>query len=81
MEGKQNQFLAGGEARVVEVARELQPDLIFIDLMMPRLNGYEVAQRLKSEHWARSALLVALTGWREGHYRERAQLQVLIDTC
>lgn len=57
----------------LEIAREFQPDLIFVDLMMPKLNGYEVAQRLKSEQWARSALLVALTSWREDDHRERAQ--------
>lgn len=51
----------------LEVAREFQPDVIFLDLIMPKLNGYEVAQRLKGEKWARSALLVALTSWREEH--------------
>jgi PAS domain S-box-containing protein len=57
----------------LEVAREFQPELIFLDIMMPKLNGYEVAQRLKSEEWARSALLVALTSWREEHDRELAE--------
>lgn len=56
-----------------EIAREFQPDIIFLDVVMPKLNGYEVAQRLKSEEWARSTPLVALTGWREDHDRERSQ--------
>jgi PAS domain S-box-containing protein len=57
----------------LEVAREFQPDLIFIDLVMPKLNGYEVAQRLKGEAWTASTLLVALTSWRDDHDQERAK--------
>lgn len=57
----------------LEIAREFHPQLAFLDLIMPKLNGYEVAQRLKSEDWARSTLLVALTSWREDSDRERAQ--------
>ena len=57
----------------LEVAREFQPDVIFLDLVMPKLNGYEVAQRLKGEKWARSALLVALTSWREEQEGAQAQ--------
>jgi CheY-like chemotaxis protein len=41
--------------------------------MVPKLNGYEVAQRFKSEEWARSTVLVALTSWREEHDPERAE--------
>lgn len=70
----------GHQTRVVydglealEVAREFQPDIIFLDVVMPKLSGYEVAQRLKSEEWARSTLLVALTGWREEHDRDRTR--------
>jgi CheY-like chemotaxis protein len=57
----------------LELAREFQPELVFLDIMMPKLNGYEVAQRIKGEVWARSTLLVALTSWREEHDRERAE--------
>jgi PAS domain S-box-containing protein len=57
----------------LEIAREFQPELVFLDIMTPKPNGYEVAQRMKGEEWARSTLLVALTSWREEHDRERAE--------
>jgi len=31
----------------IEVAQRERPDLILLDVMMPRMNGYEVAQRLR----------------------------------
>jgi DNA-binding NarL/FixJ family response regulator len=40
---------AADGAEAIERARELQPDLILLDLAMPRLNGAEVAGILKQE--------------------------------
>lgn len=57
----------------LEVAREIHPDLIFLDVAMPKLSGYEVAQRLRSEAWIRSTLIVALTSWRADQGAERAR--------
>jgi CheY-like chemotaxis protein len=42
----------------LQLAREYQPDVVFLDLGLPGLSGYEVARRLRNE----PALLVALTG-------------------
>ena len=41
----------------------LQPDIAVLDLGMPEMNGYEVAQAIRSEPWGRHTRLVALTGW------------------
>jgi signal transduction histidine kinase len=48
-----------GALRIAEV---LHPDVAFIDLNMPRMDGVEVARRLRVTPWGRSARLVALTG-------------------
>jgi len=51
---------ADGEAGVA-AALERRPDLVFVDIGLPRLDGYEVARRLRAAKLA--ARLVALTGY------------------
>jgi CheY-like chemotaxis protein/two-component sensor histidine kinase len=48
-----------GALRIAEV---LHPDIAFIDLNMPGMDGIEVAKRLRVTSWGRGAHLVALTG-------------------
>ena len=50
-----------GEA-ALRIAEVLRPDVAFIDLNMPRMDGAEVARRLRVTPWGRSAHLIALTG-------------------
>jgi signal transduction histidine kinase len=50
-----------GEA-ALRIAEVLHPDVAFIDLNMPRMDGTEVARRLRLTPWGRKARLVALTG-------------------
>jgi signal transduction histidine kinase/ActR/RegA family two-component response regulator len=54
-------------------AAEFRPDLIFLDLGMPQLDGYETARRIRALPEGRAATLVALTGWGPDQIRERAR--------
>jgi PAS domain S-box-containing protein len=47
------------------------PDVALLDIGMPRLNGYEVARRVRQSDAGRSVLLIAATGW--GQTRDRAE--------
>ena len=62
---------ASGGAEALETAAEQRPDVVFLDLAMPGLNGYETAQRLRQEPWGRDLTLIALSGW--GQRRDRAR--------
>ena len=44
-------------------SRTFQPGVIFLDLGLPGMNGYEVARQIRSDAHARDAFLIALTGW------------------
>jgi signal transduction histidine kinase/CheY-like chemotaxis protein len=46
----------------LRAAERLRPDVAFIDLNMPEMDGYELAKRLRATPWGRNATLVALTG-------------------
>jgi len=47
----------------LEVAQEFRPDLLLIDINMPRMNGYEVARALRGQPAFARSKLVALTGY------------------
>jgi DNA-binding response OmpR family regulator len=42
-------------------AQRIRPDLIFLDIMMPKMSGYEVCRRLKEDPATRGAYIVMLT--------------------
>ena len=48
------------------------PDIVLCDIGMPRMNGYEVAKRLKQQPALAATLLVAVTGWGTEEDRDRA---------
>ncbi len=48
-------------AEGLEMAKELRPDLIILDLMLPRIAGYNVARLLKGDELCESIPIVMLT--------------------
>lgn len=57
----------------VEVAERFHPHVVLLDLGMPKLNGYEAVRQMASQPWARSSLLVAVTGWGQEADRQRTR--------
>jgi PAS domain S-box-containing protein len=55
----------------VEGAERHRPEVILMDLGMPKLNGYDAARRIRAQPWGKCMIVVALTGW--GQERDRAQ--------
>lgn len=55
------------------VVEEFQPDVILLDLGLPGLTGYEVAQRVQQMSLGRRPLLVAMTGYGQQGDRQRTR--------
>jgi len=53
---------AGDGLEAVEQAMRARPEIVFLDVDMPRLNGIETCRRLKSEPSTADATVVMLTG-------------------
>ncbi len=57
----------------VEAAEAWRPDLVLLDLGMPKLNGYAVARRVRQQPWGRHMVLVAVTGWGQEEDKRRSK--------
>jgi CheY-like chemotaxis protein len=57
----------------VEVAQTFHPELVLLDIGLPKLNGYDVARQIRQQSWGRNVILVALTGWGDQDDRRRSQ--------
>jgi len=74
-------FLSGTEYEVriatdgeasLRIAREWKPDLILLDVMMPKLSGFEVCKRLKSDPATRDVAVIMVTALDQPSDVERA---------
>jgi signal transduction histidine kinase len=61
--------LAHDGPSALQVAGEFRPDVVLLDIGLPKLHGYEVARRLRQEPWGRDIMVIAVTGW--GAERDR----------
>ena len=64
---------AGDGQEALEIAEAYRPDVVLMDLGMPRMNGYEAARRIREQPWGEGIMLVALTGWGQDEHRDRTR--------
>jgi signal transduction histidine kinase len=62
LEGHDVQTAVDG-LQAVDLAERMRPDVVFLDVGMPRLGGIEAARRIRSQPWSSGTRIVALTGW------------------
>lgn len=60
-------------AEALEVAEAFRPELILLDLGLPKHNGYEVCRQLRARPWGTTPRVVALTGWGQEEDKRRTQ--------
>ena len=65
--------VVGDGVAAVEAALRDRPDVVLLDIGLPRLSGYEVARRLRTSMGERAPTLVALTGYGREEDRARAE--------
>jgi signal transduction histidine kinase len=57
----------------VEKAEQLSPDIILLDIGLPKINGLEAARRIRAQSRGKKLVLVALTGWGQDADRQKSR--------
>ena len=61
-----------GEAAYA-AAERFRPEVMLLDIGMPKLNGYEVCRRIRQQPWGRSMRVFAQTGWGQAEDRQKTE--------
>jgi len=71
--------LMGNEVRTandgldaVQLAESFLPDVILMDVGMPRLNGLDATRQIRAQPWGKRVTIIALTGWGQHEDSERS---------
>src|SRR5205823_1726991 len=59
--------------QAVEMADSQRPEIVLLDIGMPKLNGHDAARLIRQQPWGKNMLLIALTGW--GREEDRRQTE------
>lgn len=57
----------------VQLAQDFNPDVVFLDIGMPGMDGHETATFIRQQPWGKTMVLVALTGWGQSEDRRRSK--------
>ena len=70
LSGNETHLAFDGE-EAVQAAEKFRPEVILLDLGMPKLNGYDAARRIREQPWGKDMMLVAMTGWGQDEDRRK----------
>jgi PAS domain S-box-containing protein len=70
--GNETQIAYDGLA-AVEAAAAFKPHVILLDIGLPKINGYDVARRVREQPGGEKMVLVALTGWGQDEDRKKSR--------
>jgi CheY-like chemotaxis protein len=73
-----NDVVTANEGRqALQSIAQRKPDVALLDIGMPKMNGYEVARRIRGESYGDEILLIAMTGWGQEEDRLRSRSRAL----
>ncbi|HVF34997.1 MAG TPA: ATP-binding protein [Candidatus Saccharimonadia bacterium] len=57
----------------VRAVEEFRPDVVLLDIGLPKLNGYEACRHIRGQPWGKELVLIAVTGWGQDEDRRRSR--------
>jgi CheY-like chemotaxis protein len=64
-------YVAHDGEEALQVAETSRPDVVLLDIGLPKMSGNEVCQRFRQHEWGRQMTVIALTGWGQEQDRRR----------
>ena len=66
-------YMAHDGPDAVDAAERWRPDVILLDIGLPRMNGFEACRQIRQRPWSKDVVIIALTGWGQDVDRRRSQ--------
>ncbi|HEY3580178.1 MAG TPA: PAS domain S-box protein [Pyrinomonadaceae bacterium] len=66
-------YVAHDGLEAVEAAEKHRPDVMLLDIGLPKLDGHEVCRRIREQSWGKDIIMIALTGWGQESDRRKSQ--------
>jgi PAS domain S-box-containing protein len=66
-------YLAHDGVEALEVVEKQRPEVVLLDIGLPKLNGHEVCRRIRAKPWGKDIIVIALTGWGQEEDRRKSE--------
>ena len=57
----------------VQTAEDFRPEIVFLDIGMPNMDGYDACREIRKKSWASNTVIVALTGWGQDEDKNKSR--------
>jgi PAS domain S-box-containing protein len=66
-------FVAHDGYEAMAAAEKHRPEVVLLDIGLPKLSGHEVCRRVREQSWGQDIVMLALTGWGQEEDRRKSQ--------
>ena len=66
-------FLAHDGVEALDAVEKYRPEVMLLDIGLPKLDGHEVCRRVREKPYGRDIVIIALTGWGQDDDRRKSQ--------
>lgn len=66
-------FLAHDGLEALDAIEKYRPEVVLLDIGLPKLDGHEVCRRVREKSWGKDIVIIALTGWGQEDDRRKSE--------